>query len=66
LVSGQVCQGNFGNNIFDSGNFGVGTSQVLQTDPNLAPGYIYTTNLPLSNGFYTIVNSLSRNQVFPD
>lgn len=62
----QVCQGNFGNNIFDSGDFGKGTSQILMTDPGLAPGYIYTTTLPPEDGFYTIANALNASQIFPD
>ncbi|MEM9859881.1 MAG: gliding motility-associated C-terminal domain-containing protein [Bacteroidota bacterium] len=60
---GQVCSGNFGTNIFDSGNFGSGTSQVLSFDPQLAPGYIYTTRLPPNDGYYSIVSSLNLGQV---
>ena len=64
LALGQVCEGNFGNNIFQSGDFGRGNAQVIPTDPGLAPGYMYTTNLPPNDGFYTIVNTLNADQVF--
>ena len=63
-VFSQVCQGNFGDNIFQTGDFGRGGTQVLPEDPGLAPGYIYTTNLPPNDGFYSIVNTLNADQVF--
>ncbi|MGD1958976.1 MAG: gliding motility-associated C-terminal domain-containing protein [Fulvivirga sp.] len=64
-ASGQVCSGNFGTNIFDSGDFGSGSSQVLPVDPRIAPGYRYTTNLPPSDGYYTIASSLRVGQLHP-
>lgn len=55
-LAGQgVCQGNLGENIFAAGDFGSGTAAVLQTDPGIAPGYQYTTNVP-PDGSYTICN----------
>lgn len=63
---GQVCSGNFGNNIFDSGDFGSGSSQILMDDPQIAPGYIYTTNLPPSDGYYTIASRMQQNQIYGD
>lgn len=66
LVNAQVCQGNFGNNIFDSGNFGFGTEQVLPFNPGIAPSYNYTNTLPPNDGFYTIANKLNQSQIFPD
>lgn len=66
FATAQVCSGNFGNNIFESGDFGEGTSQIVRFDPNLAPGYNYTTNLPPADGFYTVVNSLNSSQIYPD
>ncbi len=60
---GQVCSGNFGANIFDSGDFGSGTSQILAIDPQLAPGYQYTIKLPPNDGFYSIVSSLNAGQL---
>ncbi len=60
---GQVCDGNFGANIFNSGNFGSGTEQILASDPQLAPGYNYTTSLPPNDGQYSIVSSLKSDQL---
>ncbi len=54
------CDGNIGANIFTDGDFGTGTANILSTDPNIAPGYIYTTNVPPFDGFYTITNDLSQ------
>ncbi|MEL6557049.1 MAG: gliding motility-associated C-terminal domain-containing protein [Bacteroidota bacterium] len=66
VVSAQVCQGNFGSNIFESGNFGFGTVQVIPFDPGIAPGYTYTNALPPNDGFYSIANKLNAGQIFPD
>ena len=54
---GQVCSGNLGENIFTDGDFGKGVDNVLQTDPKIAPGYIYETSPPPQDGKYTITNS---------
>ncbi|MEL6675204.1 MAG: gliding motility-associated C-terminal domain-containing protein [Bacteroidota bacterium] len=52
----QVCQGNLGENIFTEGDFGEGTANILLPNPNIAPGYNYTTNPPPSDGQYVITN----------
>ena len=51
------CDGNIGQNIFDQGDFGSGTDNILQTDPNIAPGYQYTTDPPPFDGFYFLSNN---------
>ncbi|MFK7906375.1 MAG: gliding motility-associated C-terminal domain-containing protein [Chitinophagales bacterium] len=51
------CGGSLGDNIFTDGDFGSGTSNLIATDPQIAPGYIYTTNVPPPDGFYTITNN---------
>ena len=65
-ISGQIvgqtvckstCTGNLGDNIFPNGDFGTGTANILQSNPNLAPGYSYTTSPPPNDGFYTITNN---------
>ncbi len=56
-VFGQSCSGSVGDNIFPDGTFGSGTSNILQTDPRLAPGYTYQFNPPPDDGFYTITNN---------
>ncbi|MBK9736072.1 MAG: gliding motility-associated C-terminal domain-containing protein [Saprospiraceae bacterium] len=55
-LKAQICAGNKGINIFKDGDFGSGTSPVLLNNPNIAPGYEYTTNLP-GDGFYSITNN---------
>jgi len=52
----DICTGNLGENIFAEGDFGSGAAPVLVNDPSIAPGYIYTTNVP-NDGFYTICNN---------
>jgi gliding motility-associated-like protein len=54
-----LCGGNLGNNIFTDGNFGSGTPVVLQTNPGLAPGFIYTTQVPPDDGEYTLTNNMA-------
>ena len=51
------CNGSLGENILLDGDFGSGVSHILQTDPQLAPGYQYQTNPPPDDGFYTINNN---------
>ncbi|MEM9886648.1 MAG: gliding motility-associated C-terminal domain-containing protein, partial [Bacteroidota bacterium] len=53
----QICTGNLGDNIFEEGDFGIGTANNLLDDPNIAPGYNYTQTGPPSDGFYTITNN---------
>jgi len=63
-ITGQVCTGNKGVNIFTDGDFGSGISPVLQVNPNIAPGYIYTTQLP-DDGFYSITNNTGYWNLYP-
>ncbi len=51
------CQGNLGENIFTAGDFGSGSATILPTDPNIAPGYTYTTAPPPVDGSYVITNN---------
>ena len=59
FVNGQNCEGNLGINIFFNGDFGSGIDNILQTDPQIAPGYQYTTNTPISDGYYIVSNSMA-------
>ena len=64
-LAGQ-CDGNLGDNIFEAGDFGSGTANVLTPDPRIAPGFIYQPNPPPNDGFYTITNSTaSWSNLFP-
>ena len=56
--SAQTCAGNLGENIFTEGDFGSGAANVVQIDPQIAPGYTYTTDPP-SDGFYIITNDIA-------
>lgn len=51
------CSGSLGENIFTGGDFGSGAANVLQSNPQIAPGYIYTTSTPPSDGYYTVTNN---------
>lgn len=53
----QTCEGNLGDNIFEEGDFGVGSSNNVLNDPGIAPGYSYTTAPPPNDGFYVITNN---------
>ena len=53
------CTGNLGENIFEDGDFGSGQANILQQNPNIAPGYGYTTFPPPQDGNYTITNNTS-------
>lgn len=57
LCAQDTCEGNFGENIFEAGDFGSGTANFLPTDPGIAPGYQYSTSPPPNDGFYTITNN---------
>ena len=60
-----ICNGNLGENIFARGDFGSGTAPVLISNPNIAPGYNYTTNVP-PDGSYTICsNTGALNGLYP-
>src|SRR5690606_35472212 len=63
-ITGQGCTGNKGINIFTDGDFGRGTNHVLQVNPNIAPGYIYTTQLS-DDGFYSISNNTGFWNLYP-
>ncbi|MEL6943554.1 MAG: hypothetical protein AAFO82_12865, partial [Bacteroidota bacterium] len=53
----QICTGNLGDNIFEEGDFGEGSANNIQQNPNIAPGYQYTPFGPPPDGFYTITNN---------
>ena len=55
----QLCPGSLGDEIFEEGDFGSGPANVVQQDPEIAPGYIYTTNVPPNDGYYTITNDMN-------
>lgn len=55
----ETCTGNLGENIFEDGDFGSGTADILLNDPGIAPGYIYSTSPPPNDGFYTITNNMA-------
>jgi hypothetical protein len=59
LQAQETCTGNLGENIFEDGDFGSGTADILLTDPGIAPGYIYTTSPPPNDGFYIITNNMA-------
>ncbi len=60
LGQADICSGSLGENIFVAGDFGSGTDVILQTDPNIAPGYTYQRNPPPEDGFYNITNNTGR------
>ena len=53
----QVCTGNLGDNIFEAGDFGTGTANILLPDPRIAPGYSYSNATPPPDGLYVITNN---------
>ncbi|GLR18654.1 hypothetical protein GCM10007940_32700 [Portibacter lacus] len=62
-LNGQnICSGNLGENIFTIGDFGSGSAAIIQMDPEIAPGYIYSTNPPPNDGYYTITNNMNAPQ----
>ncbi|MGB4847288.1 MAG: gliding motility-associated C-terminal domain-containing protein, partial [Saprospiraceae bacterium] len=68
MLSAQatLCSGNLGENIFTSGDFGSGSAVVFPTNPGLAPGFIYTLQVPPDDGEYTLTNDMSKwSFVFP-
>jgi gliding motility-associated-like protein len=56
----QECTGTLGENIFEEGDFGSGQATILTPDPGIAPGFIYETNPPPQDGFYTITNNMNN------
>ncbi|MCO6478336.1 MAG: gliding motility-associated C-terminal domain-containing protein [Phaeodactylibacter sp.] len=57
IYAQQICTGNLGENIFTEGDFGSGASNLIPSDPGIAPGYSYTLSPPPRDGFYTITNN---------
>jgi len=57
LAQAQFCTGTLGDNIFLAGDFGSGSANLLSPNPNIAPGYSYTFNVPPVDGQYVITNS---------
>ena len=57
-TSAQTCSGILGENIFADGDFGRGSANVVQNNPNTAPGYSYERNPPPQDGEYTITNDM--------
>jgi hypothetical protein len=49
--------GEFRRKHIPGGDFGSGSSNVVFTDPHIAPGYNYTTNVPPFDGSYVITNN---------
>ena len=37
-LKAQICTGNIGDNIFEEGDFGTGSPNNVQQNPNIAPG----------------------------
>jgi gliding motility-associated-like protein len=61
VLAQGICSGNLGENIFTDGDFGSGSAPVVISNPNIAPGYEYTTQVPY-DGSYTLcsrTNALS-------
>ena len=55
----SICHGSLGDNIYPNGDFGSGIPNVIPVNPGLAPGYIYQTNPPPNDGYYSIANNTS-------
>src|SRR5690606_2298839 len=62
----SMCDGNPGENILTSGDFGSGPANMLGTYRGLAPGFIYTTQVPPDDGDYTLTQDMAAwSFVFP-
>mgnify|MGYP000450396920 CR=1 FL=1 len=57
LMMNDTCTGSLGENIFDDGDFGRGSANILPNDPGIAPDYTYATSGPPQDGSYTITNN---------
>ena len=55
-----LCGGSLGSNIFSGGDFGSGSATIYPSDPDLAPGFLYTTQVPPGDGRYTLTNDMSK------
>lgn len=65
FLSAQACTGNLGENIFEAGDFGSGASNIVTTNPMIAPGFAYQPSPPPNDGFYTITNDMRQwNNIF--
>jgi gliding motility-associated-like protein len=60
LIAQPICSGSVGENIFLEGDFGSGTVNIPPDNPNIAPGFIYTTNTPIDDGYYNITNGTDK------
>lgn len=56
-ASAQTCDGTLGDNIFEAGDFGSGSANVLLPDPGIAPDYLYNLNPPPADGQYVVSNN---------
>lgn len=56
-ANAQICDGNLGENIFESGDFGSGSATVVLQDPQIAPGFLYTYSPPPMDGYYLLTNN---------
>ena len=63
--SAQICSGSLGENIFEEGDFGSGTIPVLTSNPNIAPGYNYTTSVPQDGSYTVCSNTAALNGLYP-
>ena len=54
----QICEGQFGENVFPKGDFGSGVANIPPNDPQLAPEYFYALESP-DGGEYTITNNMT-------
>ncbi len=57
ISQAQFCSGTLGDNIFLEGDFGTGPANLLSPNPNIAPGYSYTFNVPPLDGQYVLTNN---------
>lgn len=57
VLIAQLCPFGVGINAIHDGDFGSGSRNLLLGDPNIAPGYIYSTTAPPADGYYVIANN---------
>ncbi len=65
LISQGICSGNLGENIFEDGDFGSGSAAVVQNNPNIAPGYNYTTQVPFDGSYVICSRTNALSGLFP-
>ncbi len=56
----QTCDGNLGANIFENGDFGIGSSNISPDFQTIAPGYNFTFQAPPNDGEFTVTNGTFR------